>query len=350
SPTPSSPDELQALAIQDANATQRLATSPAGVEAIHDEGWDTPPKRRLPLVLAGSAIAVAAALALVFLLPERGSEGATVAPSGTIFSDERATEVPVLPRAESVAVAGALPSDSSSISDLAARAADSARGIAALSPAEGTRASALDSLRAAAAARLAAPEDPPLARGRDTSASARLRAAGATVSPPPPPAVPVPPAAVAAAPGARSATDSLASARDSASGTVRATGAPVVFPAERGTIAAGGRHSCMIDNAGRARCWGNNERGQLGDGTYEGRPTPSPTAGELAFASLSAGGWHTCGVSRDGDLLCWGSNDAGQLGDGTTIPRAAPVRVTGSATYRLVRAGQSHSCALSRGG
>lgn len=124
----------------------------------------------------------------------------------------------------------------------------------------------------------------------------------------------------------------------------------VSFPAERGIVAAGGRHSCALDADGSATCWGANDQGQLGDGTLEDRAAPATVAGSLAFTQLSAGASHTCGVTRDGDAYCWGTNERGQLGDATTLQRDTPVRVGASGPFRVVRAGFSHSCALSRGG
>jgi len=124
----------------------------------------------------------------------------------------------------------------------------------------------------------------------------------------------------------------------------------VTFPAERAIVAAGGRHSCAIDDAGHAKCWGANDQGQLGDGSYDDRTGPTLVAGDLTFAQLSAGASHTCGVTRDGDAYCWGNNERGQLGDATMLQRDTPVRVGAAGPFKTVRAGFSHSCALSRAG
>jgi alpha-tubulin suppressor-like RCC1 family protein/serine/threonine protein kinase len=122
------------------------------------------------------------------------------------------------------------------------------------------------------------------------------------------------------------------------------------FPTERANIAAGGRHSCMLVEGGRALCWGNNDAGQLGDGSYEGRASPAPVAGDFAFIQILAASWHTCGLTSSGDAYCWGKNDLGQLGDGTTAQRAAPVHVNINSPFRAVRLGDAHSCALTRAG
>ena len=101
-------------------------------------------------------------------------------------------------------------------------------------------------------------------------------------------------------------------------------------------VTVGGSHTCGVTAGGEAYCWGDNFRGQLGDGdstteTCEGIPcstTPVPVFGELSFASISAAGRHTCGVTTDGSTYCWGDNLRGQLGDGTTTKSSVPVRVS----------------------
>lgn len=124
----------------------------------------------------------------------------------------------------------------------------------------------------------------------------------------------------------------------------------VTFTVDRGTVAAGARHSCSLDAQGRALCWGNNEDGQLGDGGFQSHTTPAAVSGTLTFAYLAAGNSHTCGATRDGEAYCWGGNSSGQLGDGTTSPRSEPVRVAGSASFRIIRTGSQHSCGVTTNG
>jgi len=65
------------------------------------------------------------------------------------------------------------------------------------------------------------------------------------------------------------------------------------------------------------------------------------------YVQLSAGSSHTCAVLASGGVQCWGENDFGQLGDGTTTSSSStPVPVAGITTAQSVSAGSSHSCAL----
>lgn len=89
-------------------------------------------------------------------------------------------------------------------------------------------------------------------------------------------------------------------------------------------VSAGFIHSCGLTAGGTAYCWGSNEQGQLGDGTTTNRPRPVRVSGDVSFAAVQAGGsgqalgYHTCGVTAAGAAYCWGQNARGQLGNGMT--------------------------------
>jgi alpha-tubulin suppressor-like RCC1 family protein len=117
------------------------------------------------------------------------------------------------------------------------------------------------------------------------------------------------------------------------------------------TLAAGGLHTCAVTGSGAVWCWGNNQSGQLGDGTVPARLTPGPVSGlRTGAVTLAAGAFHTCAVTSGGILRCWGDNWHGQLGDGTTTDRLTPVPVSGLGSVVAVVAGWRHTCALTSAG
>ena len=93
-------------------------------------------------------------------------------------------------------------------------------------------------------------------------------------------------------------------------------------------LALGELHSCALLFDGSVQCWGANGVGSLGDGTTTNRSAPGPVPGLSNVFQITAGGGHTCALTADGRLFCWGFNKYGQLGDGTTLDRHVPTEVT----------------------
>ena len=119
---------------------------------------------------------------------------------------------------------------------------------------------------------------------------------------------------------------------------------------QRSVLATGGSSACSLSADGTVRCWGNNNTGQLGDGTQITRLTPVTVSGLTNVAAVSAGGLHACALRTDGTVRCWGNNNNGQLGDGTTVLRRLPVTVSGLSNVVAVAASSQHTCALQGSG
>ncbi|TDR45927.1 alpha-tubulin suppressor-like RCC1 family protein [Tahibacter aquaticus] len=123
--------------------------------------------------------------------------------------------------------------------------------------------------------------------------------------------------------------------------------------ASAATIAAGGYHSCAIDDTtGEMRCWGRDNLGQLGDGKSVDRSAPVAVSTSVPrWLSVATGESHSCAIAANGPVYCWGYNAFGQLGDGTLTNRQTPVAVAGlNSGVRQLALGSHHSCALMHSG
>jgi alpha-tubulin suppressor-like RCC1 family protein len=176
-----------------------------------------------------------------------------------------------------------------------------------------------------------------------------------------------------------------------------------VAAARPGMMASGGQHTCFLTGAGGVKCWGNNQFGELGDGTtmersgpvdvvglssgvlavvsnrfsscallrdavkcwgsglsgqlgdgtfFDHQPTPQTVLGlEPGVQALAAGSDHTCALTAAGGVRCWGAGTLGQLGDATATTRNRAVDVEGLATgVMAIGAGAHHSCAATGAG
>ncbi len=111
-------------------------------------------------------------------------------------------------------------------------------------------------------------------------------------------------------------------------------------------ISMGGSHSAGIDEHGSLWMWGNNEYGQLGNGTRTRSIKPIKIMDDVAQVSL--GGLHSAAIKKDGSLLMWGWNEYGQLGNGTTTNSSNPIKIMDNVAQ--VSLGDEHSAAIKKDG
>ncbi|MFO0754900.1 MAG: hypothetical protein U0359_00295 [Byssovorax sp.] len=110
-------------------------------------------------------------------------------------------------------------------------------------------------------------------------------------------------------------------------------------------IALGGNHTCALLGDGTAQCWGENAKGELGDGTTSERHAPAKVKGLAGARDIALGLHHTCALAGDGSVLCWGQNDRGQLGDGGNTARKEPGPVPGLSGVVTLQASGDRTCA-----
>jgi alpha-tubulin suppressor-like RCC1 family protein len=95
------------------------------------------------------------------------------------------------------------------------------------------------------------------------------------------------------------------------------------------SASAGGYHTCARTGTSTALCWGRNANHQIGDGSATDRLVPvKVTSLGSSVTSVSAGGSFTCARRTNNSLACWGDNTRGQLGNGTTNVQSCPVAVS----------------------
>ncbi len=99
------------------------------------------------------------------------------------------------------------------------------------------------------------------------------------------------------------------------------------------------RHGLAVLDDGTVRAWGDNDVGQLGDGTTDFRLTPVPVVGLTNVIAVAAGLVHSLALLDDGTVCAWGG------GEGAT-PQHTPVPVVGLTNVIAVAAGEYHNLAL----
>lgn len=126
----------------------------------------------------------------------------------------------------------------------------------------------------------------------------------------------------------------------------------------------GTRGGCALTaGTGEAWCWGRGSEGQIGNGAYNSSVDPTPVLGGQSYSKLQFIATDTvCGLTRGsasrGRIYCWGSNNFGQLGRGTygsgsgytSAPTITVSGGTGFAATARVESGQLVGVTVTNGG
>jgi len=127
----------------------------------------------------------------------------------------------------------------------------------------------------------------------------------------------------------------------------------VRFPGRAVSLAVGGMHACLLDDAGQAHCWGTNLSGELGIGgdatsSRERGGRTVPVAFDGTFEEIYAEAFMSCGLTPAGDLYCWGRTYGGSATMGEMNP--LPSRITSPVRPHRVQPGDGASYILSTDG
>lgn len=122
-------------------------------------------------------------------------------------------------------------------------------------------------------------------------------------------------------------------------------------------ISAGSNTSAAVDSTGQLYMWGDNQWGQLANGTTTNSDVPIPLTTAGPVLQVYAGGdgqsnGQTIALLNNGSVYAWGNDQWGQLGNGETeTDSTTPVRVVKApADVTAVATGGQSSYLLSGGG
>ena len=119
-------------------------------------------------------------------------------------------------------------------------------------------------------------------------------------------------------------------------------------------VVAASSFTCARQSSGKVYCWGANTKGELGTGSANPAPNPSPVLTNVNDAvDIWVGYEHACAARKTGAVVCWGTAGQGESGSGTMDPDASlpiPTAVIGVTGALAVSTGGAHSCATNTDG
>jgi alpha-tubulin suppressor-like RCC1 family protein len=112
------------------------------------------------------------------------------------------------------------------------------------------------------------------------------------------------------------------------------------------SISANYNYTLALKTDGTIWAWGNNEYGQLGDGTKIKKNLPTQVGSDMNWAYIATGLGHSLAIKTDGTLWAWGFNYYEQLGDGTNVDKTVPTQIGNENNWATISAGSFSSFAI----
>ncbi|XP_047031157.1 probable E3 ubiquitin-protein ligase HERC2 [Helicoverpa zea] len=115
-------------------------------------------------------------------------------------------------------------------------------------------------------------------------------------------------------------------------------------------VECGSQFSVALCQCGSVYTWGKGDYHRLGHGSYEHVRRPMRVTGMQGktIVSIATGSLHCVACTDNGEVYTWGDNDEGQLGDGTTLAAQRPRLLMALQGKRVtkVACGSAHTVAL----
>lgn len=113
-------------------------------------------------------------------------------------------------------------------------------------------------------------------------------------------------------------------------------------------ISTGWYHTCGIRTDNTAWCWGENNHGQVGNGTTGSNMLyPAAVSGGGTWMLLNAGATTVCGIKSGATSpRCWGEQWSYTTGDSSGVDKSVPTAVSFSGSWKFVHIGGDVSCAI----
>ncbi|MGE9745855.1 RCC1 domain-containing protein [Bdellovibrio bacteriovorus] len=111
--------------------------------------------------------------------------------------------------------------------------------------------------------------------------------------------------------------------------------------------------SCAVTTSSNIKCWGINSLGEMGNGQTASamQGTALNVAGSFdKYKQLATGVFTTCALKSNNTVTCWGNNDYGQLGNGSHSTYSRPHYTLPISNVKKVVGQNIHFCALTTGG
>lgn len=117
-------------------------------------------------------------------------------------------------------------------------------------------------------------------------------------------------------------------------------------------IAKGRYHTMALKSNGEVWSWGTNQNGEQGNGDIYSDTLRKPTLNrDKEYIEIAAGLSYSCGIDSGHRLWCVGRNDDGQLGNNSIEDTIVPVQENSMSTdWKIVRAGTFHTVAIKNDG